>query len=234
MNEEGPSQVSPASAKSSRRAQIWILAIAVVCSPWPTGLYYGLSGRVVYFLNWSSLGHAIDTTSLRSILFAVLTTVSCIAMCVILLFIPRFWKTVPIILAVLAINVTGVFSLVKARAHFDRERFEAATVRAQPIVDALEAYKRDTGHYPPTLAQLIPTYLPKIPKVDNVTDNPFCYGVRRAGTRDSGYSLLMGASFYPYTNLHYTQNPPDDEVKAGDGGVLVEEINSWLMVTIDS
>ncbi|MBM3458122.1 MAG: hypothetical protein FJX77_06275 [Armatimonadetes bacterium] len=44
-----------------------------------------------------------------------------------------------------------------------KPRFEAATVRAQPLIDAIQRYERDKGAPPPSLEALTPRYLPRVP-----------------------------------------------------------------------
>ena len=41
--------------------------------------------------------------------------------------------------------------------------FERAASQGQVLIDAIEHYKLDNNSYPPTLAELVPDYLPKIP-----------------------------------------------------------------------
>jgi hypothetical protein len=45
-----------------------------------------------------------------------------------------------------------------------RPKLAAAAGAAQPLLDALEAYKRDNGRYPEELEQLVPKYLDEVPE----------------------------------------------------------------------
>ena len=58
-----------------------------------------------------------------------------------------------------------------------------ASYLATNLVIAIEQYEAEHGTYPKELAELVPTYLPKIP-TDPITDGPFAYR-----TTDTGYLL---------------------------------------------
>jgi hypothetical protein len=76
-----------------------------------------------------------------------------------------------ILLYLLFACVVGVFVV---RALFDRTReFRAQAQAGQPIVGAIEAFKKESGHYPASLADLVPKYLPAPPDVPDRTNHKF-------------------------------------------------------------
>lgn len=63
------------------------------------------------------------------------------------------------------LSLFGVMLLLQGcpASPFDRtSEFEAQAKAGQPLVRAIEAYRRDTGRYPARLAELAPKYLPEV------------------------------------------------------------------------
>lgn len=59
-----------------------------------------------------------------------------------------------------------IFALVKARG-------ERQLAQLEPVIAALDRYHKDQGHYPRSLDDLIPRYLPQIPRLPNpFSENP--------------------------------------------------------------
>jgi hypothetical protein len=74
-------------------------------------------------------------------------------------------------IAGLILLVGGVILL---RALFSRTReFRAKAESGQPIVRAIEQYKKDSGTYPASLADLAPKYLPVVPDLPDESKSKF-------------------------------------------------------------
>lgn len=65
------------------------------------------------------------------------------------------------------------------------ERAEQGYQICTPVINALDAYKQENGSYPPSLAELAPGYLLKVPTV--VNNKPITY--KRTAT---SYQLTFG------------------------------------------
>ena len=73
--------------------------------------------------------------------------------------------------AFLLLSVCGVTGL---RLMFSRTReFRAQAEAGQPIVRAIEEFRRHTGTYPASLADLVPKYLPTVPDLPNEPEHKF-------------------------------------------------------------
>jgi hypothetical protein len=67
----------------------------------------------------------------------------------------------------------------------EAELIETNTSKAAPIIEAIYAYREDTGGFPPGLITLVPDYLDSLP--ETTRGEPFLY--RRYETRIEGFSL---------------------------------------------
>lgn len=80
--------------------------------------------------------------------------------------------------------------------------------KADAIVAALKSHQAKTGHYPDTLEQLVPDYLPAIPKARfSLTMNEYRYHVARSDGREShtlSY-IAMPPFGFSYYNLEKGQ-----------------------------
>lgn len=100
----------------------------------------------------------------------------------------------PRILAALAI--AGVMLTVCAiwglRLAFGRtSEFRATAKAGQPIVEAIEKFQTDTGHYPGALADLAPRYLPTQPEVPDREQHRFRGWDYELRTNDQGASFSL-------------------------------------------
>ena len=63
--------------------------------------------------------------------------------------------------------ILGVCGIFVPRLMFDRTReFRAQAQVGQPIVRAIEEFRKQTGNYPSSLTDLVPKYLPRLPDPD--------------------------------------------------------------------
>lgn len=99
---------------------------------------------------------------------------------------------VAVFAASLVFVVCGVIAL---RLMFSRTReFRAHAQAGQPIVQAIEAYRKQVGSYPPSLAELSPRYLPTLPEIKK--EGHFNYGAWE-------YCLTTNSTAVSYTLRSY-------------------------------
>jgi hypothetical protein len=67
----------------------------------------------------------------------------------------------------------------------EAESIENNTSGAAPIIEAIYAYREDTGGFPPSLITLVPDYIDSLP--ETTRGEPFSY--RRYEKRIEGFSL---------------------------------------------
>jgi hypothetical protein len=70
--------------------------------------------------------------------------------------------------ALVAVGFAGLYLAISRPFQF-REQVR----RGQPIVRAIEEFKRQTGEYPVTLADLLPKYLPEAPETSDRPNRKF-------------------------------------------------------------
>lgn len=108
--------------------------------------------------------------------------------------------------AFVLMSICGVAGL---RLMLSRTReFRAQAQAGQPIVQAIDQFRKQTGSYPPSLAALAPKYLPTVPDVPNESQQKF-----------SGwdYQTVTNGMAVSYTLRYYM----------GRGGVEYEPPN-WI------
>ncbi len=88
--------------------------------------------------------------------------------------------------------------------------FRAQARLGQPIVAAIDEYKKYTGNYPASLTSLVPTYLPKMPEIPDKSKYKF-------GGWD--YRLVKKGDEITYELSYYM----------GKGGIVYEPPN-WIGV----
>jgi len=103
--------------------------------------------------------------------------------------------------------------------HFDRTaEFKAKVREGQPVIQALEAFHRDTGKYPKTLAELAPKYLPNLS--NGPTDSEHYFGGWRFYTvtnynEDNSVtydlSFFMGKGWVAYRPTNWIANDDGHE-----------------------
>jgi hypothetical protein len=87
----------------------------------------------------------------------------------------RLGTPMRVLLVVAASSViAGVCGILILRLMFSRTReFRAQAHLGQPIVRAIEEYRKRTGVYPESLADLAPKYLPTVPDLPDESNNKF-------------------------------------------------------------
>lgn len=83
-----------------------------------------------------------------------------------------------------------VKSYYKRFQYYTRYRVER---RGLLILAALHWYREDTGHYPDSLSQLVPKYLPELPP-DNYSRNRQFHYVKTTGSRNKADGMKKGAN----------------------------------------
>ena len=76
---------------------------------------------------------------------------------------------------VLVIAMAGVAYRVLVYENWSDSALEQTRMAAQPVVDAIEAYKADTARLPASLADLVPAYIAEIPDAP-AGSGSFSYG----------------------------------------------------------
>lgn len=98
--------------------------------------------------------------------------------------------------------------LLMAVAIFVTIRVDLANTRdkADTVIAALKAYHAKTGHYPDKLEQLVPEYLPAIPKARfSLTMNEFRYFVSQGKDSHNLSYIAMPPFGFTYYNLENGQ-----------------------------
>ena len=72
------------------------------------------------------------------------------------------------------IGLAGASGMVALRLFFSRAgEFRAKAREGQPIVRAVEEFRRQTGAYPQSLADLVPRFLPTLPELPDRAQHKF-------------------------------------------------------------
>ncbi|MDI6739524.1 MAG: hypothetical protein QME74_04075 [Candidatus Edwardsbacteria bacterium] len=71
----------------------------------------------------------------------------------------------------LPILILGVITLLPACSR--NGEFRAQAQAGQPIIRAIEEFRKQTGSYPASLADLVPKYLPAVPDVPDASKRKF-------------------------------------------------------------
>jgi hypothetical protein len=105
-----------------------------------------------------------------------------------------------VIASFIIVVVCGILIL---RLMFSRTReFRAQAKSGQPIVQAIEEYRKQTGVYPRSLTDLAPRYLPTIPDLPDESKNKFAGWDYRTVTNNMlasyGLSYYMGRGGIEY------------------------------------
>jgi hypothetical protein len=107
--------------------------------------------------------------------------------------------------------VLAVCGLITLRLMFSRTREFRAQARAgQPIVRAIEDFRKQTGSYPATLTELSPQYLATLPEIQQEGHYKYGSWEYRLTTNGAvvGYSLrsYMGRGGVEYQPPHWIGN----------------------------
>jgi hypothetical protein len=77
-----------------------------------------------------------------------------------------------VFVAMAAFVIVAALGILALRLMFSRTREFRAQARAgQPIVRAVEEYRKRTGVYPQSLTELVPQYLPNVPDLPDKEDS---------------------------------------------------------------
>ncbi len=95
---------------------------------------------------------------------------------------PRGWYVLTVLGA--AVAAVAWFGASTQQSDLDIRRVIGA---GNHLVSAIERYKNDNGEYPAGLAELVPAYLPTIPKTGLTSQRQFYY--MRRGSSENGWSL---------------------------------------------
>ena len=112
----------------------------------------------------------------------------------------------------------------------DKVELLAATSVADPLIEALEAYRTDHGRFPNALAELVPTYLRSLPVPRFPFDTRWQY---RASVRADDYDLYVGvpSDYCPVADVmnfgdYFVYRHSGKYERLEYGGVL-ERIGRW-------
>jgi hypothetical protein len=94
-------------------------------------------------------------------LFPPVTTLSLIGLPLTLLFYPLCSTIVKRYLLTTALVM---LMLLTGQSSIENAQYDTSKIRAEHIIQQLEAYKHQVGHYPDSLKQLTPHYLAEVPK----------------------------------------------------------------------
>ena len=109
-------------------------------------------------------------------------------------------------------------------------RFAAATVRAKPLIRAIEAHRKETGEWPESLETLVPTRLREIPGTGMMAYPKFNYQRAKEGDeRFKNYHLVIscpsgGINFDVF--VYWPEKVYPDFMYGGS----VERIGDWAYV----
>ena len=79
-------------------------------------------------------------------------------------------RIVKVVLILGAFSIVGLY--LSLWIMFDRTReFRAQAILGQPIVRAIEQYQTDVGQLPPSITNLVPKYLPRVPDLADFQAN---------------------------------------------------------------
>lgn len=113
--------------------------------------------------------------------------------------------------------------------HIRMQAFHELAVRSQPLVDAIESYHSDTGHYPPSLTNLVPEFLPSIPSTGMGAYPDYEY---RTGTNSWYGNPYVLSIDTPAGGINWDMFVyfPGQNYPERDFGGMLERIGSWAYV----
>lgn len=106
---------------------------------------------------------------------------------------------------------------------------ERITVRAQPLIEAIEAYQDETDKYPPDLEALVPEYMDEIPYTGAVGYPDFRYNRAKADSLFETYEVLVNTppSMMGFDVFVYW---PEKNYPESMYGGWVEPMKDWAYV----
>lgn len=128
------------------------------------------------------------------------------------------WKT----LMPIGIGIFGFFML-PFRIDFDaaeRASFPVISDNAQPIIAALENFKRDNGSYPTTLIELVPIYLKQLPRPGILGADSYAYE-KRTGSYEVFVRIGIEDRFFYISDETARQTMLQDSS-------LSRQANNWI------
>ena len=106
---------------------------------------------------------------------------------------------------------------------------EHITVKAQPLIEAIETYHDETGEYPSDLPALVPKYINRVPSTGAVGYPDFRYDRAKADSSFETYEMRVqtpggGINFDVF--VYWPERNYPDRMYGG----AVESINDWAYV----
>jgi hypothetical protein len=131
--------------------------------------------------------------------------------------------------ALACLTFMGLWILAIGSARSLRHRaFDRASHAGNPIVQALAQYRHEKGHYPESLDQLVPGYLPRIPFTGLIGYPEFVYNKDRHAneTRADTYELAIfcPSAFMNFDRFFYWPSETYPDYLANQ---RVERIGTW-------
>jgi len=231
MTESADQQRSPESPRrggfTPRRARfwlvafaplvLWLVATALPVLPGPRQLEWVAEGVASYGL----VGLFLVGIGYPVALLSTMVTAAIVGP-------PRrrglLWIALSLLLGIaLFLPSLGVSSMARMRL------IRQATIRAEPLLHALERYREDHSAYPDALEELQPGYVAEVPGTGMIAHPDFVYvPPEEAEPEAGGYGLRVSCFLIGgFDSLHYwpSQDYPDKMY----GGV-VERIDDWAYV----
>lgn len=110
-----------------------------------------------------------------------------------------------------------------------RAGLQQATTRAQPLIGAIEKFKRENKRLPANLQELVPAYIPAVPQTGMAAYPEFIYnndGFKKRYFQTYQLSVRTGFGF-DFDSLNYW---PEGDYPTEMYGGRVERIGSWAYV----
>lgn len=128
----------------------------------------------------------------------------------------------------LLIGAALVFPSLSAGSRARMLLIRRATIRAEPLLHAVEGYREDHGAYPGALDELQPEYLAEVPGTGMIGYPNFDYEPPgEAAPEAGGYGLYVNCFVMSFDTLHYW---PSQHYPEKMWGGVVERIDGWAYV----
>jgi hypothetical protein len=121
------------------------------------------------------------------------------------------------VMKLLRLSFFGLMLLLQGCPAGPRDRskaFQAQVKAGEPLVEAIEAFRRDTGQYPASLPQLAPKYLPEV--ASDVSDRKHKFSGWEYLT-DTNYDRMVSYSLYYYMGKGAVMYQPTNWISDDDG-----------------
>jgi len=94
------------------------------------------------------------------------------------------------------------------------KEFQAQAKAGQPLIQAIEAFRKDTGNYPASLSQLTPKYLPEV--ANDVADRKHKFSGWEYST-DTNMNGIVSYSLYYFMGKGAVMYYPTNWISDDDG-----------------